>query len=557
MLKFCITGQKIDLLFREPVADQQIAFVDMCFMFSGDWDGLDKTAQFSQSEKTYNVHLGDDTVCRCLLPAELQTGCVSISIYGYAHDRSVRATTVPICIGIKRSGFNGEGETPIPPTPDLYAQLIGQIDAKIATLKDGASAYEIAVENGFTGTESEWIASLKGEKGEKGDPGEPGADGVDGAPGKDGAPGADGKDGAPGADGCDGQDGADGKSAYEIWLDAGNTGTEEEFLSSLKGEKGDTGEIPDTSAILEAAQNAESVANSVRADLLNYYQKTETYTQEEVNQLISAIPKFAIAVVSALPISDISPTTVYLLKSGSETDNLYTEYIYVEDAWETLGTQKMDLSGYYTSAQTDALLNTKSNTGHTHKSIAATTLTNENLNDIAMTAFDVYQAQQGHTCKNAPIASYPFTLITERISSSAKTQIAVYPHNNTMYRRSLAAGAWSEWAPINAVDTGWIDFTPSDIASQSSIRYRKIGNCVRLNGYAVVNTTQSSSTLIGKLPEGYRPLYPSYSSISHVTANGKYDCTTTVLTDGSVIISRDGVLNTAMQFAIDMSFLID
>lgn len=396
-----------------------------------------------------------------------------------------------------------------------------------------------------------------GQDGKDGADGVPGKDGADGAPGKDGAdgaPGADGKDGVPGADG---QDGIDGKSAYQIWLDAGNTGTEADFLKSLKGEKGDTGEIPDTSAILEAAQNAESVANSVRADLLNYYQKTETYTQEEVNQLISAIPKFAIAVVSALPISDISPTTVYLLKSGSETDNLYTEYIYVEDAWETLGTQKMDLSGYYTSAQTDALLNTKSNTGHTHKSIAATTLTNENLNDIAMTAFDVYHAQQGHTCKNAPIASYPFTLITERISSSAKTQIAVYPHNNTMYRRSLAAGAWSEWAPINAVDTGWIDFTPSDIASQSSIRYRKIGNCVRLNGYAVVNAQQSSSTLIGKLPGGYRPLYPSYSSISHVTANSKYDCTTTVLTDGSVIITRDGIFNTAMQFAIDMSFLID
>lgn len=80
--------------------------------------------------------------------------------------------------------------------------------------QDGASAYEIAVENGFIGTEAEWLASLKGEKG---DTGEPGADGQNGA------------------------DGKDGKSAYEIWLDAGNSGTEEDFLVSLKGEKGDTG----------------------------------------------------------------------------------------------------------------------------------------------------------------------------------------------------------------------------------------------------------------------------------------------------------------------------
>lgn len=38
-----------------------------------------------------------------------------------------------------------------------------------------------------------------------------------------------------------GQDGAEGKSAYQVWLDAGNTGTEAEYLASLKGEKGDTG----------------------------------------------------------------------------------------------------------------------------------------------------------------------------------------------------------------------------------------------------------------------------------------------------------------------------
>ena len=35
--------------------------------------------------------------------------------------------------------------------------------------------------------------------------------------------------------------GKDGKSAYQIWLDNGNKGTEQDFLNSLKGAKGDTG----------------------------------------------------------------------------------------------------------------------------------------------------------------------------------------------------------------------------------------------------------------------------------------------------------------------------
>ena len=33
----------------------------------------------------------------------------------------------------------------------------------------------------------------------------------------------------------------DGLSAYEVWLENGNEGTEEEFLASLKGKDGETG----------------------------------------------------------------------------------------------------------------------------------------------------------------------------------------------------------------------------------------------------------------------------------------------------------------------------
>lgn len=48
--------------------------------------------------------------------------------------------------------------------------------------KDGKSAYEIAVDNGFNGTVAEWLKSLQGDKGErgvKGDKGDPGKDGHD------------------------------------------------------------------------------------------------------------------------------------------------------------------------------------------------------------------------------------------------------------------------------------------------------------------------------------------------------------------------------------------
>ena len=49
--------------------------------------------------------------------------------------------------------------------------------------KDGESAYEIAVRNGFEGTETEWLESLKGETGATGSAGKDGTDGTDGKDG--------------------------------------------------------------------------------------------------------------------------------------------------------------------------------------------------------------------------------------------------------------------------------------------------------------------------------------------------------------------------------------
>ena len=91
-----------------------------------------------------------------------------------------------------------------------------------------------------------------------------------------------------------------------------------------------------------------SVKLVTETELSNYYLKSETYSQEEVNNLISTIPKFEISVVDTLPTENISDSTVYLLTTGDESQNLYTEYIYVNDVWEKLGTQTLDLSGYAT-----------------------------------------------------------------------------------------------------------------------------------------------------------------------------------------------------------------
>ena len=206
MMKFLVKQQKIEALEREVIASDQIAFVSVKFVFDGTWKTLHKVVQFTQCEETYNVVLGTEGTT-CLLPAELHPGAVKMSLFGYdaESDTTVRATTVPVTLHIRQSGFVEDSATPIPPTPDLYTQLLKKLSEMQtgANGKDGRSAYEIAIENGFVGTAAEWLESLKGRDGL------PGKDGADGLPGKDGT---NGKDGLPGKDGRDGRDGKDGVS---------------------------------------------------------------------------------------------------------------------------------------------------------------------------------------------------------------------------------------------------------------------------------------------------------------------------------------------------------
>lgn len=103
------------------------------------------------------------------------------------------------------------------------------------------------------------------------------------------------------------------------------------------------------------------ITNTVN-DLINYYTKSQTYTKEEINNLVSVIPKFDIDVVSELPTENISSTTIYLLPSNSSANDMYKEYIYVNNNWELLGIQKIDLTDYYNKTEINTLLSSKVNT---------------------------------------------------------------------------------------------------------------------------------------------------------------------------------------------------
>lgn len=592
MMKFCIYGQKMELINRQTIADQQICFVDMCFLFSPDWEQLDKTAQFAQGEKTYNVHLGTGNVCRCLLPAELQTGCVSVSVFGYAADSSVRATTVPIGIVIRRSGFRGDGETPIPPTPDLYAQLIAEIDKKIADVhdgKDGAdgkSAYQIAVDNGYPGTEQAWLASLKGDKGDTGEPGaagekgEPGEKGDTGAAGKDGRDGTDGAsayeiavqhgysgsetawleslngaDGAkgdtgaagakgekgdtgatgakgekgdkgdPGATGVAGKDGAAGKSAYQIAVASGFDGTEQAWLASLKGEKGDKG---DTGAAGAKGEKGDPGKDGTDVDLTPYAKKTD---------LISYLPKSGGMMSGDIDMQTSKKEVLIGTQKANSSDGTAVAGGIIEKRTKMTSAlpEMRSFIGSFHNTDIDrfySLISVRHRNGHNDGSV------------YGMYIFSDLISADGNLKWGKQTASGKWTDDFVLLDSRNYGSYAL-PKDGTAKKAETLT------------DSGWIIPTfPSGI-KRSSIRYRKQGKIVSVSGYVTFSEAASAKVVL-TLPEGYRPP-AKVKQFCAVDSSSQASFLTTIDTDGKVsfVGKTQGFFTTEIEYYMHCTFFVD
>ena len=153
-------------------------------------------------------------------------------------------------------------------SPDA-ASLKGEVGATGATGAagtNGLSAFQIATNNGFSGTEAQWLTSLEGADGSNGDDGAAGSNGLSAyqVATNNGFSGTEAEwltslEGEDGNDGATGTAGSNGQSAYEIAQNNGFAGTETEWLASLQGADGNDG---DTGAAGSNGQSAYEIAQS-------------------------------------------------------------------------------------------------------------------------------------------------------------------------------------------------------------------------------------------------------------------------------------------------------
>lgn len=160
-----------------------------------------------------------------------------------------------------------------------------------------------------------------------------------------------------------------------------------------------------TASLMSKRTTLIAIANKL-ASLTNYtselttQDKTLTGAINELKGLISLIPHFGIEVVQTLPVEDISETTIYMTPSQNpQTQDAYDEFIYVNDAWEHVGSTAVDLSAYYTKLEVDGLLATKANTADVSTALALKENTadmEEDVTDIVVDLTDTIETAEGN-----------------------------------------------------------------------------------------------------------------------------------------------------------------
>lgn len=435
---------------------------------------------------------------------------------------------------------------------------------------DGKSAYQIAVDNGYPGTEQAWLASLKGNKGdtgepgaagEKGEPGEKGdtgaagkdgRDGTDGAAGRDGVNGAsayeiavqhgysgsetawleslngaDGAKGDTGATGAAGKDGAAGKSAYQIAVASGFDGTEQAWLASLKGEKGDKGDTGAAGAKGEKGDKGDPGKDGTDVDLTLYAKK---------NDLAAYLPKSGGMMSGDIDMQTSKKEVLIGTQKANSSDGTAVAGGIIEKRTNMTSTipEMRSFIGSFHNTDIDrfySLISVRHRNGHNDGSL------------YGMYIFSDLISADGNLKWGKQTASGKWTDDFVLLDSRNYGSYAL-PKDGTAKKAETLT------------DSGWIIPTfPSGI-KESSIRYRKQGKIVTVTGYVRFSTAVSSKT-VTTLPAGYRP--PSKIKTCNVVDGATEVYTVTIGTDGSILFSgiRQGFFTAGTDYYMHCTFFVD
>ena len=217
----------------------------------------------------------------------------------------------------------------------------------------------------------------------------------------------------------------------------------------------------------------------------------------QISTAIGNVHQFELSIQQSLPTQDIDTHTIYLIPKTGETNDVYDEYVYINNGWEMIGNTQIDLSNYATKSELPTLTDLIDDTigsGTTNKTWSADKIYDE-LDLKAPKANPVFTGSISLGRKaNTTIGGSSFVVGSELTASG--------PYSCAFGLNSTASGQ-------NAIAIG-LGETSSGIASVA------IGNETVSSGaysFSVGNGTDASansSAAIGKY-NSYMVIYPAWT----------------------------------------------
>ena len=164
-------------------------------------------------------------------------------------------------------------------------------------------------------------------------------------------------------------------------------------------------------------------------DLVNYYTKSQTYTQTEVNNLIGAIQQFHYEIVATLPATGAG-NILYLLGPAGTGADKYEEYVYANSTWTKIGDTSIDLSGYVTTTALNTALADYTTTANLTTLLAGK---QDTINDLA----DIRSgAAAGATAYQKPSTGIPETDLASAVTAKLNaTEVFMAEYGVTTYQQ--------------------------------------------------------------------------------------------------------------------------
>ena len=143
-MKLLIEGQKISSFDSPPIrlVAGSSEFVPIELQCSSEWDGLLVTVQFIQQGKTISKYIGEARTLN--VPADISAGWLMITCFGAKTDTEVFGTVNGYETEVYPAGLSSTKQEPIPPTPNLYNQLVTEVKKYADEAQESADKVEEA-----------------------------------------------------------------------------------------------------------------------------------------------------------------------------------------------------------------------------------------------------------------------------------------------------------------------------------------------------------------------------------------------------------------------------